>query len=78
MYRYKIKSYERILKNPKDTYRVWSWLDNRLAIEKRPVGANGAVLMDQQKESIKLILSNKIVPTVLAKISNFIPEQVLV
>ena len=71
---YVIKSYSDILKNSKDTIDF----DHRLqeTIEKRrdEIGVDGALLRDQKNEIYKVNLIEKLLVTVLAKVSNFIPE----
>ncbi|WP_047420121.1 hypothetical protein [Cellulophaga sp. Hel_I_12] len=71
---YKIKSYTDILKNPKDTIEFDLELDHEIGKRKLALGADGALLFDQQKEIYKVNFIEKILATVLAKTSNFIPE----
>jgi hypothetical protein len=71
---YKIKPYSDILKNPKDTidfdHQLNAEIDERRAI----MGADGSLLTDKNKNVYKVNLIEKLLVTVLAKVSNFIPE----
>ena len=71
---YKIKSYEDILKNSKDTidfdYKLNAEIDAKRAI----LGADGALIEDKNNGIYKVNLIEKLLVTVLAKVSNFIPE----
>ncbi|MBC6366210.1 hypothetical protein [Algoriphagus sp. AK58] len=71
---YKIKSYEEILQNPKDTIDFDHELDH--AIQKRwnKLGSDAALLQNQSGTIHRVNFIEKILATVLAKISNFIPE----
>ncbi|WP_372754115.1 hypothetical protein [Mariniflexile sp.] len=71
---YKIKSYEDILKNPKDTIDFDHKLDSKINEIKQTIGADGALLRDKNKSIYKVNLIEKLLATVLAKVSNFIPE----
>lgn len=71
---YKIKSYQEILKNPKDTIDFDEELDERIRLKRSELGADGALLRDQNFFICKVNFVEKILATVLAKVSNFIPE----
>lgn len=71
---YKIKSYQEILKNPKDTIDFDYELDEKINVKKTELGADGALLRDQNFFIHKVNFVEKILATVLAKVSNFIPE----
>ena len=71
---YKIKSYEAILANPKDTIEFDLELDEELNQKKKELGADGALLRDKNYFIYKVNLVEKLLATVLAKVSNFIPE----
>ncbi|PKP13447.1 MAG: hypothetical protein CVU08_05360 [Bacteroidetes bacterium HGW-Bacteroidetes-3] len=71
---YKIKSYAEILKNPKDTIDFDHKLDQKINHKKTVLGADGALLLAQTQEICKVNLTEKLLATVLAKLSNFIPE----
>jgi hypothetical protein len=71
---YVIKSYEDILKNPKDTIEFNHNLDLKIREERNTIGADGALLKDANGEIYKVNFIEKMLATVLAKMSNFIPE----
>ncbi len=71
---YRIKSYEDILLNPKDTIDFDHEADERIAQKKVELGADGALLRDRNFFIYKVNLIEKLLATVLAKVSNFIPE----
>ena len=71
---YKIKSYQEILKNPKDTIIFDQQLDNKIREERSALGADGALLRDEHRFIVKANFIEKILATSLAKLSNFIPE----
>jgi hypothetical protein len=71
---YKIKSYQDTLKNPKDTIDFDHELDEKINKIKERLGADGALLRDENDFIHKVNLVEKLLATVLAKVSNFIPE----
>ena len=71
---YKIKSYQDILKNPKDTIEFDVELDESINEKKTQLGADGALLRDENYFIYKVNLVEKLLVTVLAKVSNLIPE----
>ncbi len=71
---YVIKSYDDILKNPKDTIEFNHKLDEQIREERDHIGADGALLKDANGAIYKVNFIEKILATVLAKMSNFIPE----
>ncbi|REE80764.1 hypothetical protein BX611_2417 [Lutibacter oceani] len=71
---YKIKSYQEILKNPKDTIDFDFDLDKKIRERKLQLGADGALLLDQKNNIYKVNFIEKLLATVLVKVSNFIPE----
>lgn len=71
---YKIKPYEDLLKNPKDTIVFDDALDHKIHEEREQLGADGALLRDENRFIIKANFVEKILATSLAKLSNFIPE----
>ena len=71
---YKIKSYQEILKNPKDTIDFDFELDKKIHDRKLELGADGALLLDKNNNIYKVNLIEKLLATVLVKVSNFIPE----
>ncbi len=71
---YKIKSYEEILSDPKNTIEFDLELDEEINKKKTELGADGALLRDENYFIYKVNLIEKLLATVLAKVSNFIPE----
>ena len=71
---YKIKNYNKILENPKDTIDFDAELDEKINQKKEELGADGALLRDESFFIHKVNFIEKILATVLAKVSNFIPE----
>jgi hypothetical protein len=71
---YKIKPYRDLLKNPKDTIVFDEALDHKIHEEREQLGADGALLRDENRFIVKANFIEKILATSLAKLSNFIPE----
>ena len=71
---YKIKSYADTLLNPKDTIDFDAELDGQINQKKIDLGADGALLRDINFFICKVNLIEKLLATILAKMSNFIPE----
>ena len=71
---YKIKPYQELLDNPKDTIVFDEALDHKIREERQQLGADGALLRDENRFIVKANFIEKILATVLAKLSNFIPE----
>ena len=71
---YKIKDYKSILVNPKDTIDFDFELDAKIHQKREELGADGALLRDENFFIYKVNLIEKLLATVLAKVSNFIPE----
>jgi hypothetical protein len=71
---YKIKNYQDTLKDPKNTIDFDLKLDEKIHQEKERLGADGALLRDENFFIHKVNLIEKLLATVLAKVSNFIPE----
>ena len=71
---YTIKSYQEILKNPKDTISYNHEWDEKINNRKNVNGADGALLRDNNDEIYHVNFIEKILATVLSKMSNFIPE----
>ncbi|WP_142784518.1 hypothetical protein [Changchengzhania lutea] len=71
---YRIKSYADILDNPKDTIEFDHELDKKIDQKRLELGADGAILRDKTFFIYKVNLIEKLLATVLAKLSNFIPE----
>jgi hypothetical protein len=71
---YIIKPYDEILKNPKDTILFDHKWDLRIHENKVQRGADGTLLLQNDNEIYHVNFIEKILATVLAKMSNFIPE----
>ena len=71
---YKIKNHQDVLKNPKDTIEFDHELDVQIRKEKENMGADAALLKDESKSIYTVNFIEKILASVLAKLSNFIPE----
>ncbi len=71
---YIIKPYKDIVNNPKDTIDYnYEW-EEKINKRKSDIGADGALLRDNTDEIYHVNFIEKILATVLAKMSNFIPE----
>ena len=71
---YTIKSYADILKNSKDTIDFNHEVDSQINEERAVLGADAALLKDADGQIYHVNLIEKLLATVLAKVSNFIPE----
>jgi hypothetical protein len=71
---YKIKPYEDLLANPKDTIDFDAESDAKIHQKRKELGADGTLLRDENYFIYKVNLIEKLLATVLAKLSNFIPE----
>jgi hypothetical protein len=71
---YVIKPYEEILQNPKDTISYNHEWEREINDRKKEMGADGALLKSSNESIYHVNLIEKILATVLAKMSNFIPE----
>lgn len=71
---YTIKKYADILKNPKDTIEYSHSWEKKVQQRKAKLGADGALLTTSKDEICHVNFIEKILATVLAKLSNFIPE----
>ena len=71
---YIIKPYEDIISNPKDTIDFDHKWDENLKEKRNLLGADGALLRSNEDSIYHVNLIEKLLATLLAKISNFIPE----
>jgi hypothetical protein len=71
---YNIKTYQDILENPKDTILFNHEWNSKIEKRREENGADGTLLRDNADEIYHVNLIEKILATVLAKMSNFIPE----
>ena len=71
---YRIKAVEEILKDPKNTIDFDFEAHDKIHHLKNQLGADGALIQDAQGQIYKVNFVEKILVSLLAKISNFIPE----
>jgi hypothetical protein len=71
---YRIKPFEEIVKNPKDTIVFDHHLNDEIKLRAKESGADAKLLRNKNGDIHKTNLTEKILVTLLAKISNFIPE----
>ena len=71
---YKIKSFDQILENSKDTIAFDFHSDEAIRQNRSKIGADGALLADQSGQIHQVNFIEKIMATLLAKMSNLIPE----
>ncbi len=72
---YRIKPYDEIVKNPKDTVVFDFELNDKIKNEAAVLGADAKLLKSRQGDQIyKVNLSEKVLVALLSKVSNFIPE----
>jgi len=71
---YRIKPYSDIVKNPKDTIVFDFELNDQIRKLTGETGADGVLLRGRDQEIYRVNLTEKILVTLLAKISNFVPE----
>ena len=70
---YKIKKYQDILKNAKDTIEFDEKLDTAIRKRREVIGADATLLLNQNEKIHTVNFIEKILATVLSKLSNFIP-----
>jgi hypothetical protein len=71
---YRIKSFAEIMANPKDTIDFDRKSDEAIRAKRENMGADGALLTNQQGSIHQVNFMEKMLATLLAKLSNFIPE----
>ena len=71
---YRIKSYEHIAEDPKNTIEFDEDADKNIRSQVSERGADGALLSSGKEEIHHVNFIEKILATVLTKVSNFIPE----
>lgn len=71
---YKIKTYKEIIKNAKDTIEFDEALDVKIKKNRELIGSDAALLMAQNSQIYSVNFIEKLLATVLSKLSNFIPE----
>ncbi|MBA4320885.1 MAG: hypothetical protein C0412_21045, partial [Flavobacterium sp.] len=71
---YRIKSYNDLVKNPFDTIDFYFEAE-KLALERvKKTGSDGKLIWDKSGQVLHVNFTEKLLATVLAKLSNFIPE----
>lgn len=71
---YKIKPFEKILEDSKDTIEFDHEADESIRQKRDQMGADGALLTDQSGQIYQVNFIEKMLAALLAKMSNFIPE----
>jgi hypothetical protein len=71
---YRIKSYDDIVKNPKDTIEFDHHSEHTIRQRMQAMGADGALLTTANGEVHRVNFLEKILATVLSKLSNFVHE----
>ena len=71
---YRIKSYQDILTDPRDTIEYDDQLEDVIAIRVNEIGEDGKLVYDARMKPIRASLSEKLLVSLLAKLSNFIPD----
>jgi hypothetical protein len=71
---YIIKPYENLVQYPKDTIEFDNDWDRQIREKRTLLGADGALLTDSSGDIYHVNFIEKILATLLAKLSNFIPE----
>jgi len=71
---YRIKSYKDIVSNPQDTIYFDHELNNHINNLVKLIGADGRLLLQNGADAYQVNLTEKILVTLLVKLSNFIPE----
>ena len=70
---YRIKEFDEIVQNPKDTILFDEALDKKIRDHRFDIGSDGALLSDQEGRIHQVNFVEKILATLLSKLSNFIP-----
>lgn len=71
---YRIKPYNEIVRNPKDTIEFDFSLNDQIKVLTKQTGADGRLLRNINGEIYRVNLAEKILVTLLSKLTNFIPE----
>ena len=71
---YRIKPYEELLKDPKNTIEFDHPREEKINFKKGEIGSDGALLREAHVFIYKVNFIEKIMATTLAKVSNLIPE----
>lgn len=71
---YRIKPYQEIIQNPQDTITFDFELNNLINEKVEEFGTDGRLLFKNDSEIYQVNLTEKVLVTLLSKLSNFIPE----
>jgi len=71
---YRLKSYSEIVQNPKDSIRFDAALHHEIEKLEKSYGSDARLLLNDNGEVKLVTFTEKILATLLAKLSNFIPE----
>ena len=71
---YRIKPFEALVEDPKSTIDFDAELNSEIEKRAQHIGADGKLLTDKNSRICKANLMEKILATLLAKLSNFVPE----
>ncbi|MCB9001289.1 MAG: hypothetical protein H6537_04855 [Bacteroidales bacterium] len=71
---YRIKGYREIVANPKNTVTFDNELNKRIENEVKMLGADAKLILGKNNNVALATLTEKLLVTLLAKLSNFIPE----
>ena len=71
---YRIKSYEQILADPHNTIEFDSELEGEIRTRIQKTGVDGKFIWDKNERIYHVNLAEKLLVTLLSKLSNFIPE----
>jgi len=70
---YRIRPYRELLSNPQDTILFDAELEDLIQSRVDAVGSDGRLIWDQKEEVLLVNLAEKLLATLLSKLSNFIP-----
>lgn len=71
---YRIKPYEDLVKNPFDTIE-FDFEAEKIALERvKKMGSDGKLVLDKKGQVLQVNFTEKLLATVLSKLSNFVPE----
>lgn len=71
---YRLKSYSEIVANPKDSIRFDAELHHAIETLEKSYGSDARLILNSASEVVTVNFTEKLLATLLAKISNFIPE----
>jgi len=71
---YRIKSYDEIVANPQDTISFDYELNEKIKSRVKHIGADARLVANEKYQIYRVNLTEKILVTLLSKLSNFIPE----